>query len=64
MGLVGGGECRQLSPEEWEFCQGFPPGYTKLPGWGWSHRKRAIGNAFCVPVVRWIAGNIAYLEGR
>ena len=56
---------RRITPTECERLQGFPDGYTDIP---WpnaehapdSHRYKALGNSFCVPVVRWIGERIEY----
>lgn len=50
---------RRLTPTECERLQGFPDGFTNIPGASDSARYRALGNAVCVPVVEWIADNIA-----
>lgn len=53
---------------EWERLQGFPDGYTHVEHNGRSAtdamRKRAIGNAFPVPVVRWIGERIRFVENH
>ena len=48
---------RRLTPTECERLQGFPDGWTDVAADG--PRYRALGNAFAVPVVRWIARRIA-----
>lgn len=54
---------RRLMPIEAERLQGFPDGWTNIPYRGKpaadGPRYRALGNAFAVPVVRWIARRIA-----
>jgi DNA (cytosine-5)-methyltransferase 1 len=49
-----------------ERCQGFPDGYTDIVFNGkqasYAQRKRVLGNAFCVPVVRWIGERIALVD--
>ena len=54
---------RRLTPLEAERLQGFPDNWTLIPWRGGmasdGPRYRAIGNAFAVPVVRWIARRIA-----
>ncbi len=53
---------RRLLPVECEKLQGFPPGWTEVAYRGKpaadGPRYRALGNAFAVPVVRWIARRI------
>lgn len=63
VGVVGRGMLRRLTITEWERCQGIKDGYTKIEGWSESQRRKAIGNAFCVPVMRWIAKRIDVLSG-
>jgi DNA (cytosine-5)-methyltransferase 1 len=66
VGIVGHHVYRRLSALEWERLQGFPDGYTKVEcdGAEASQRARctALGNAFCVPVIRWIGERIQYAE--
>lgn len=62
VGFVRGGVAAKLTIEEWEILQGFYEGYTDIEGWGVSHRRKALGNAFPVPVLRWIAGRISRLS--
>lgn len=50
---------RRLTPKECERLQGFPDSHTGIPGAKDSPRYKALGNAFCVPVVRWIAKRLA-----
>ena len=53
---------RRLTPRECERLQGFPDGWTDVVYRGKpaadGPRYRALGNAFAVPVVRWIARRI------
>jgi len=53
---------RRLTPTECERLQGFPDGYTALPGMSDGNRYRMLGNAMPVPVVRWIGQRIANYE--
>jgi len=60
---------RRLTPRECERLQGFPDDYTQIPWRGKPRdqcpdgpRYRVLGNAFPVPVVRWIGERIAMLE--
>ena len=41
-----------MAVTEWEQLQGFPVGYTAIGKWGETVRRRALGNAFAVPVSR------------
>ncbi|HSR78781.1 MAG TPA: DNA cytosine methyltransferase [Xanthobacteraceae bacterium] len=54
---------RRLTPMECERLQGFPDGWTAIEWRGKpaadGPRYRALGNAMCVPVVRWILGRLA-----
>jgi DNA (cytosine-5)-methyltransferase 1 len=58
VGVIGRGICRKLTTTERERLQGIPDGYTDIAGWPESKRRNAIGNAFCVNVIRWIANRI------
>ena len=51
---VPGMAIRRLLPVECERLQGFPDGYTAIPGAADSPRYRALGNSWAVPVVRWL----------
>lgn len=53
---------RKLTPLEYERLQGFPDNWTLIPGASDSARYKAIGNAFPVPVVRWIGERIQMVE--
>lgn len=60
---------RRLTPRECERLQGFPDDYTAIPWRGKpadqcpdSHRYKALGNSWAVPVVRWIGERIAAVE--
>lgn len=51
---------RRLTPKECERLQGFPDGYTLLPGYDADGpRYKALGNSMAVPVMRWIGVRIA-----
>lgn len=56
------GRLRKATVTEWERLQGLPDGYTGISGAGESARKKAIGNGFAVPVVRWIAERLSRVE--
>jgi len=63
---------RRLTPAECEALQGFPRGYTNIPGYNPRYtgpyggnkgvadgpRYKALGNSMAVPVVRWIGERI------
>jgi len=59
---ISGSAGRRLTPTECERLQGFPDGWTDVAYRGKpaadGPRYRALGNAFAVPVVRWIARRI------
>lgn len=57
-----GEHVRFLMPEEWELLQGFPWGYTDVPGALASDRYKALGNSFPVPVIRWLGERIQFVE--
>lgn len=52
---VGHKGVRRLTPLECERLQGFPDGWTNIPGASDASRYRSIGNAVAVPVIEWIA---------
>ena len=61
---------RRLTPIETERLQGFPDNWTKIPWRGKSGeecpdgpRYKACGNSMAVPVMKWIAERIEYVEG-
>jgi DNA (cytosine-5)-methyltransferase 1 len=58
-GLATASSVRRLTPRECERLQGFPDGWTDVVYRGKpaadGPRYQALGNAFAVPVVRWIA---------
>lgn len=57
--LVGrAGERRRLFIEEWERLQGLPVGYTAIGGLTEAKRRKLIGNAIALPVMKWIAKRI------
>lgn len=62
--LHSGAQVRRLTPVECERLQGFPDGYTDIPGYGGSNgvpdgpRYRALGNSMAVPAMRWIGERI------
>lgn len=49
---------RRLTPLECERLQGFPDGYTNIPGASDTARYQALGNSMPVPVMRWIGKRI------
>ncbi len=50
---------RRLLPHEAELLQGFPPGWTALPGASDSARFRALGNSVPIPCVEYLMQGIA-----
>jgi DNA (cytosine-5)-methyltransferase 1 len=64
VGIIGRGMLRRLTITEWERLQGIKDGYTDIPGWSESQRRKAIGNAFCVNVIRWIGRRIDELSAH
>ena len=55
---------RRLTPLECERLQGFPDGWTDLPGASDSARYRALGNSVAIPCVEFVLGRIkTALEG-
>lgn len=60
-GILSDTEFRRLAVEEWEQLQGFPVGYTAIGKWGETVRRRALGNAFAVPVIRWLGERLAFV---
>lgn len=55
------GKVRMLTPIECERLQGFPDGYTNIPGSTEKQRYEALGNSMAVPVMRWIGDRISKL---
>lgn len=53
---------RKLTPMEFERLQGFPDGWTDIPGASDTARYKAVGNAFPVPLLRWIGHRIQMVE--
>lgn len=63
--LVVGGPLliRRLTPLECERLQGFPDGWTDLPGASDSARYKALGNSVAIPCVEFIMRGIAMAVG-
>jgi DNA (cytosine-5)-methyltransferase 1 len=55
---------RRLTPTECERLQGFPDGWTAIPGAPDSRRYAAMGDAVTVPVSRWIGERLAMYAGE
>lgn len=53
---------RRLTPMECERLQGFPDGWTAIPGAKDGPRYAALGNSMAVPVMRWIGQRIAAVD--
>jgi len=64
LGSCGRAYLRRATPIEVERLQGFPSGYTDIPGAKDGPRFRALGNAWAVPVARWIGDRIATVNSR
>lgn len=58
---------RRIVPREWERLMGFPPDYSNVTHNGKpasdSNRTHALGNSFCVPVIRWLGERIDFVHG-
>lgn len=55
---------RRLTPLECERLQGFPDGWTNLPGASDSARYRTLGNSVAIPCVEFVLGRVkTALEG-
>lgn len=54
---------RRLTPIECERLQGFPDGWTDVPGASDGGRYAALGNSMAVPVMRWIGERIQLVDG-
>lgn len=57
--VVQGDTARMLTPVEWERLQGFPDGWTDVPGVPESARYTMLGDALAVPIGEWVARRIA-----
>lgn len=55
---------RRLTPLECERLQGFPDGWTDLPGASDSARYKALGNSVAIPCVEYIMRRIALYAGK
>lgn len=55
---------RRLTPLECERLQGFPDGWTALPGASDSARYKALGNSVAIPCVEYIMRRIALFSGK
>lgn len=51
---------RRLTPGECEALQGFPSGWTQLPGASDSARYRALGNSVAIPCVEFLMQGLAW----
>lgn len=51
---------RRLTPLECERLQGFPDGWTDIPGCSDSARYKALGNSVAIPCVEFLLRGIAY----
>lgn len=57
--LAPDGTLRRLTAEECERLQGFPAGWTDVPGASHARRVKAVGNSMAVPCMRHIGERIA-----
>ena len=55
---------RRLTPFECERLQGFPDGWTNIPGGSDSARYKALGNSVAIPCVDFVLRGIAYFLQR
>ncbi len=55
---------RRLTPLECERLQGFPDGWTDLPGASDSARYKALGNSVAIPCVEYIMHRIVLFAGK
>lgn len=55
---------RRLTPRECERLQGFPDGYTAIPGAKDGPRYKALGNSMAVPCMFWIGRRIQEEDER
>lgn len=55
---------RRLTPLECERLQGFPDGWTDIPGASDSARYKALGNSVAIPCVDFVLRGIAYFLHR
>ena len=55
---------RRLTVLECERLQGFPDGYTALPGVADTPRHQQVGDSMAVPVVRWLGRRLLAQFGR
>ena len=54
---------RRLTPLECERLQGFPDGFTDLPGTSDTVRYKALGNSVAIPCVEFVMQGIAWAAG-
>lgn len=50
---------RRLTPQECELLQGYPPGWTDIPGASDSARYKSLGNSVAIPCVEYLLQGIA-----
>lgn len=55
---------RRLTPLECERLQGFPDGWTDLPGASDSARYKALGNSVAIPCVDFVLRGVAYFLNK
>ena len=57
-GVLTSMQVRRLTVTECERLQGFPDGYTDIPGAKDGPRYKALGNSMAVPCMKWIGERI------
>ena len=62
--MIYGMGVRRLTPLECEKLQGFPDGWTDIPGASDTARYKALGNSMAVPVMRWIGERIERVDSQ
>ena len=67
---VDGGKCqitnnivRRLTPLECERLQGFPDGWTDVPGASDAKRYKSLGNSICLPMWEWLSHRFVEMGG-
>jgi len=55
-------QIRRMTPLEWERLQGFPDGYTAVPGAKDAPRYKALGNSMTQQVMGWIGRRIGIVD--
>lgn len=58
--VVQDGRLRRFTPRECERLMGFEDDYTYIEGCSRTNRYKGLGNAWCVPVIKWIGNRIKH----